>query len=568
MRRTPNKEMRKTKAQLLEEKEGMRQKLRELETCRYEFVSIQERYIRLLESAPDALVFVNKEGKIVLVNAQLEKMFGYSEEELIGKPLDILIPERFRIKHGRNVTEFFEHPRVRIMGTNLEISGLRKDGSEFPADISLSPLQTDEGLLVTGAIRDITERKKAERQIERNYYIQKTISAVLKVSLEPISLEEQLDRILELILKIPDLALKPKGYIYLVEEEPDMLVLKAPGVIPDPEHAPCRKVQFGKCLCGQAAASCSTIFTDCINDKHDIRDSNEPPHGHYCVPIVSGKKTLGVINLFVREGHARRPEEDEFLTAIASALASIVERHQAETEKHRLTEQLAEAEKLSALGRITANVADEIRNPLTSVGGFARRLLKKVPEGTKEKEYAEFIITEVTRMERILRNVISFVKGANPKKEAFDVPEVIGEALRLFEERTVEQAITIERSYGEVPPVDGDREQVREAVENIISNAIEAMPSGGALSVSVEKEVIRGEHYVAIKIKDTGKGIAKEDLGKIFEPFFTTKVAMKGTGLGLSITRRVVEEHGGFIKVDSAPGSGSTFSLYFPIHIL
>jgi PAS domain S-box-containing protein len=554
----------KTIEQLVNEKEKMRHKLHELEACRYEFISIQERYNRLIESAPDALVFVNMEGKIVLVNAQLEKMFGYSEEELIGKDLEILIPERFRKKHHNNVSDFFSHPRARPMGTNLEISGLRKDGSEFPADISLSPLQTDEGLLATGAIRDITERKKAESRIERNYHIQKAISAVLKVSLQPIPLEGQMDRVLDLILSIPGLAMTPKGYIYLVEDEPDVLVLKAPSTIPDPASAPCRKVPFGKCLCGQAASSCTTIFTDCIDESHEIGDSNRIPHGHYCVPIVSGEKTLGVINLFVHEGHTRRPEEDEFLTAIASTLASIVERHQAEMEKHRLMEQLAEAEKLSALGRITANVADEIRNPLTSVGGFARRLQKKVAEGTKEKEYAEFIVSEVTRMERILRNVISFTKGASPQKEEFDLREVIDEALKLFEERTGEQSIIIERSLGETPLIEGDKEQVREAVENLLSNAIDAMPDGGTLSVITGKEVVKERTYVTVKVKDTGKGIDKDDLGKIFEPFFTTKVAVKGTGLGLSITRKIVEEHGGFIKTESTVNAGSTFSLYFP----
>ena len=554
----------KTVKQLVEEKEQMQKKFHELEVCKYEFISIQERYNRLIESAPDALVFVNSRGKIVLVNAQLEKMFGYSEVELIGKDLEILIPERFRKAHQKNVLNFFSHPRARPMGTNLEISGLRKDGSEFPADISLSPLQTDEGLFATGAIRDITERKKAESRIERNYYIQKTVSAVLKVSLQPIPLEEQMDRVLDLILSIPGLAMKPKGYIYLVEDEPEVLVLKAPSTIPDPESAPCRKVQFGKCLCGQAASSCTTIFTDCVDESHEIRDSNELPHGHYCVPIVSGEKTLGVINLFVHEGHTRRPEEDEFLTAIASTLASIVDRHQVEMEKHRLIEQLAEAEKLSALGRITANVADEIRNPLTSVGGFARRLQKKTAEGSKEKEYAEFIVSEVTRMERILRNVISFTKGVSPQREEIELHEAVNEALKPFEERAGEQSIAIERYFGDIQPIEGDKEQIREAIENLISNAIDAMPDGGILSVTTGKEVVKGRPYITVKVKDTGKGIDKEDLGKIYEPFFTTKVVVKGTGLGLSITRKVVEEHGGFIRAESKLNAGSTFSLYFP----
>jgi PAS domain S-box-containing protein len=554
----------KTKEQFMREKEAMEQMLQELEACRREFQSVQERYNRLIESAPDATVFINREGKIVLINAQLEKLFGYAETEVLGKDLEILIPERFRQMHRKNIAGYFSNPRIRPMGSNLEISALKKDGTEFPADISLSPLQIDGELLATGAIRDITERKRAENQIERNYHIQKVISAVLKVSLEPISIAEQMDRILDLILSIPGLALKSRGYIYLTEDEPDVLVLKAPSKILDSELSPCRRISFGECLCGKAASTCTMVFAECLDDRHDIRSPDEFPHGHYCVPIVFRGKALGVINLFVSEGHTRKEEEEEFLTAIASSLASVVERHQTEMEKHRLMEQLAEAEKLSALGRITANVADEIRNPLTSVGGFARRLQKKVVEGTKEREYTDFIIAEVARLEGILRNVITFSMGASPRKQEFNVNEVIREALRPFEEQCREQAIIIERHLGEIPPVDGDREQVREAIENVVSNAIDAMPAGGRLAVTTAKEEAKGRPYVTVRIKDTGKGIEEENLNKIFEPFFTTKVAVKGTGLGLSITRKIVTEHGGFIKIDTKVGIGSTLSLYFP----
>ncbi|MEW6601833.1 MAG: PAS domain S-box protein, partial [Nitrospirota bacterium] len=539
----------KTYAELVRELEQMRRKVQEVEDCRIEFLNIQEKYERLLDSAPDALVFVNNDNKIVQVNAQFEKLFGYDHGEVIGRDLDILLPDRFRERHRGYVAAFFKTPTVRPMGSGIEIYARKKNDEEFPVDISLSLLHTDVEMLVSSAIRDITKRRQAEEQIKLNFIIQSTLNSMLKISLEPLPLEVQFQRILDFILSIPHLSLQSRGAIYIIEDDPGTLMLKAHRGFPSPEHLPCQSIPLGKCLCGQAAEQSETVYANHVNDRHEIQCNEGLPHGHYCLPIKSGEKVLGIINVYVKEGHKRSSGEESFLASVASTLAGIIQHNRTEHEKEHLQAQLAQAEKLAALGRFTANVAHEIRNPLTAIGGFARRLDKVIAERTKEKEYASFIISEVARLEGILKNVLTFSRDVTPQLEEYDIHEIIDRVLKLKEEICRERSVTIHKSYGELPVVLIDNAQLHEAVENLVLNAIDSMPEGGSLTVSTNKEVRDGIPYVYVSVHDSGKGIPEDKLNLIFEPFYTTKVADKGTGLGLSITKKVVEDHGGFMKV-------------------
>jgi len=522
------------------------------------------RHDQLIEALPDAMVVVGRKGKIVQINAQMERLFGYAREELIGKNLETLMPERFRARHRGNVSDYLSRPRTRPMGSGLLLFGLKKDGTEFPVDISLSYVTVEEELLAMAAVRDITDRINAEHRIELNYQIQKAISSILKISLDSLPLEEQLNRVLEVILTIPSFATHSRASIYLVENEPETLVLKAMHGFSVAQVEACKTILLGKGLSGELASDCSIIVTGCLDNHREIEYSTSGTSGQYCVPIVFGEKTMGLIHVAVADGHKRAPEEEDFLSAIAHSLAALIERHQAEASKNQLKEQLAESEKFAALGRTTANVAHAIKNPLMPIGGFARRLYDKFSEGTREKKYAGLIFSEVIRVENILRNVLLFSRGKTEKMEECQLTELVERALKMYEEICREKSIIIQRAYAEVPAIAGNKEQLLQALENIISNAIDAMPVGGALTVTTVKERVGGASYSTVKITDTGQGISEENVSKIYEPFFTTKLLTKGTGLGLSITKKVVEDLGGFMHLDSKVGEGSTFSLYFP----
>jgi two-component system NtrC family sensor kinase len=232
-------------------------------------------------------------------------------------------------------------------------------------------------------------------------------------------------------------------------------------------------------------------------------------------------------------------------------------------EIRKAQDKLVQAEKLAALGRLTADVAHEIRNPLTALGGFGRRLLR-MAANEKEKEYADIVVSEVERLEHILRDVLTFSRDAKFHLERQPVTDAVKEAISLLSEACEERSIRVETDFGTELPVLIDREQVRQAVSNLMVNAMDAMQGGGTLTVSTGAEEANSLTYVAIHVSDTGTGIPEEKLPLIFEPFYTTKEIGHGTGLGLSISRKIIEEHGGFIRALNRAEGGVTVSLYFP----
>lgn len=224
-----------------------------------------------------------------------------------------------------------------------------------------------------------------------------------------------------------------------------------------------------------------------------------------------------------------------------------------------IEEQLRRADRLSALGELSAGMAHEIRNPLGSIRGTAEILQDGIDPSDKRYEFTRILIKEVDRLNRVVEDFLRFARPAPVERGRFDVNEALREVLTLTRQPALKNGVRMELAAGMLPPLPGDREQLKQAFLNMVLNALQAMPGGGALTISTDLV----DDQLRIRFADTGQGIPAENLERIFNPFFTTR--QEGTGLGLAITHRIIQGHGGRIEAQSQLGKGTTFTVILPV---
>lgn len=287
------------------------------------------------------------------------------------------------------------------------------------------------------------------------------------------------------------------------------------------------------------------------------------------VPLVSKGRAIGAIlvdNLFTR-----RPITDHdirFLTMFAHQAALAIDNAVIHSNMETMNrdirvihEQLAQSEKMAALGAMMAEITHEIRNPLVSIGGFTRRLARKVTD-PDAKKYIDIILSEVGRLEGIIHDNLAYIKNVGPQFSRTPLSNIIEEVLPVYEDELRQRGILIERDLSpDVRSLDMDPQQIKQAVVNLIANAMEAMENGGILSVKTYPGADGRE--AVIEIGDTGPGISPESMHNLFNPYYTTKV--RGTGLGLSITHRIVQAHKGSIVFRNKETGGAVFTIRLPL---
>lgn len=300
------------------------------------------------------------------------------------------------------------------------------------------------------------------------------------------------------------------------------------------------------------------LFLDKTGARSQI---NKDEVAFLCVPVKVEGETVGVLSVDKTASDVFSLEDDlRTLTIVASIIGQTVKINQ-------MISSMLQSEKLATLGKIATSVAHEVRNPLGGIKGAAQLLQLELSADSESQEYAQIIVKEVNRLNRVIEQLLSFGKTGKTyelKTSSLNLNDLLRNCLKLFDIELKSNEISLQEMPSEnLPSFVGDPDQLFQLFLNLIKNAIEAMPESGELIIKTEVVSRNDSEFICVEISDTGIGIADETKSKLFDPFYTTKP--KGTGLGLAISRRIIEEHNGIIEIRSNESGGAVFCVLLPI---
>jgi len=599
----------------------------------------------LLESAPDAMVIVDARSRIVLVNSQTERLFGYSRKELIGQPVDLLTPDRYQQAHSGQHGVFLADPKTRGMKNGLELYGLRKDGTEFPVEISLSPLRTEDGILTYATIRDITDRKHADqilRNSEERYrtlvnhatdgifilnqhgryldvnppvckMLGYSLREMLGLSIADVVAANEVPRVTPEIARLQESGSVKSEWVFrrkdgsLFDGEvsakllPDSRVLAIVRDITErkrseealrgseerfrtlvrrsPVGFTIRALEDGRCIEANDAYLRMLEFErdEIVGKGRDEMRLLEDPNAYPSIVSALAAQEQVIekeLKYRTKSGKIRDVRASCDLIQLAGK-PCIMTLTRDVTEQNSLEQQLRQAQKMEAIGRLAGGVAHDFNNLLCVIMGYAELLENEFAPESPSAKKLDAIQNAVRRAAGLTSQLLAFSRRQPLQPRILDLNGVVRQAEQMLS-RLIAEDVELQIVLApQLRPVNADPGQLIQTILNLAINARDAMPGGGKLTIATSNSTldestkyegiaVNPGQYVLLSVSDTGIGMEEKTKARIFDPFFTTKAEGKGTGLGLANVYGVVRQSEGYIFVDSSPGSGSTFRIFLP----
>jgi PAS domain S-box-containing protein len=503
----------------------------------------------LFETAPDAMIVVDRAGRIVLANPQAERLFGYDSDELTGQPIEILLPADVRAAHHGHRERYASAPRVRPMGAGQELIGQRRDGSQFPTEIALSPLNVDGESLFAASVRDVSETQRARQSLVRADY-DACAAQIGQLALETRDATVLVDSVPPRIAAV--LGIDAIAVLFASRERGEFIVRAATGW---PSSIP-------------TVLPAETLRADARS--HALEDSLFAHAGFQstaAVPLFDRGETMGVLVALARARRVFDRDAIHLLRSTANLMATAVQRSRTE-------DQLAHAQRLDAIGQLTGGVAHDFNNLLTVVSGNLQLLEAELAPDAGAQSTIGAALRAVDRGSALTRKLLAFARRQRLMPRAFP-PRTLLDEIGTMLRRTLGEPIAIAiECDDDVPEVYADPAELDAAIVNLALNSRDAMPRGGRLTIEARERTIAESEspdvsispgrYVVFTVTDTGTGMTAETLARALDPFFTTKDYGKGSGLGLSMVYGFAKQSGGHLAIESRLGYGTRVELFLP----
>ncbi|TAJ25897.1 MAG: PAS domain S-box protein [Nitrospirae bacterium] len=529
----------------------------------------EERTRSIVETALDAVIVMDAEGRVVEWNSQAETIFGWPRQEVIGKRLSTtIIPPQYRDAHERGLRRFLATGEGPLVNKRVEVIACHQRGHEFPVELTIAPARHGATYTFSAFVRDITQHKQAENR----QAAQVAISLILA---ESRTLHEAAPRLLRAVCDTMGWEL---GAMWHVDRAAARLRCEAVwhGATVDAKEfmALTQGSTFasgvglpGRVWAGGEPAWISDVAADANFPRLQMA-AKTGLHGAFGFPIKKGGETLGVLEFFSRE--IRQPDASllQMMADIGVKIGQFVERI-------LLEEQLRQAQKMEAVGQLAGGIAHDFNNLLTVIAGYCHLLLKRVGPDSPLRGVIQEIQKAGDRAAGLTGQLLAFSRQQVLAPKVLDFNEVVAGLEAMLRRLIGENIALVVEPGAALGHVKADPGQIEQVIMNLAVNARDAMPKGGRLTIKManvelgetdpsQSVVTRPGRYVMLAVSDTGHGMDAETQARIFDPFFTTKDKSKGTGLGLSMVYGIVKQSGGYIFVRSDLQQGTTFTIYLP----